>query len=67
MSVKTSTVTINNWEKLPVLLDLHTAALVFNVSDGTLKKWLYSGQIQGKKIGRKWFFPRDYIRSLCEL
>jgi len=64
--LKVKDTTITNWDKLPVLLDLHTAALVFNVTDGTFKRWLYEGAIQGKKIGRKWFFSRDYIRSLCE-
>jgi len=57
---------IKDWEKEPVILDLHRAALIFNVTDGTVKRWLYNGEIQGKKIGRKWFFSRDYIRSLCE-
>lgn len=59
-------VIITNWEELPVLLDLHTVALVFNISDITVKQWLYKGLIQGSKIGRKWFFNKDYIQSLTE-
>lgn len=57
---------INNWDKLPIVLDLHTVALVFNVSDLTVKQWLYKGLIKGSKIGRKWIFNKDYIKSLTE-
>lgn len=57
---------ISNWEQLPILLDLHTVALVFNVSDLTVKQWLYKGLIKGSKIGRKWIFNKDYIKSLTE-
>lgn len=57
---------ISNWDKLPVVLDLHTVALVFNVSDLTIKQWLYKGLIKGSKIGRKWIFNKDYIKSLTE-
>jgi predicted site-specific integrase-resolvase len=57
---------ISNWDKLPVVLDLHTVALVFNVSDLTVKQWLYKGLIKGSKIGRKWIFNKDYIKSLTE-
>lgn len=58
---------INNWDKLPLVLDLHTVALVFNVSDLTVKQWLYKGLIKGSKIGRKWIFNKDYIKSLTKL
>lgn len=57
---------ISNWDKLPIVLDLHTVALVFNVSDLTVKQWLYKGLIKGSKIGRKWIFNKDYIKSLTE-
>ena len=57
---------ISNWDQLPILLDLHTVALVFNVSDLTVKQWLYKGLIKGSKIGRKWIFNKDYIKSLTE-
>lgn len=57
---------IANWEELPLVLDLHTVALVFNVSDLTVKHWLYDGTLSGFKLGRKWCFDRAYIRSLVE-
>lgn len=55
---------INNWDKLPVALDLRTVALIFDVTDVTVKNWLYSGTIKGSKIGNKWFFDREYVKSL---
>ena len=58
------TKTISNWDKLPVALDLETVALIFNVTQTTVKNWLYNGTIQGRKIGRKWIFDKQYIKSL---
>lgn len=55
---------INNWDKLPVVLDLHTVALIFNVTDVTVKNWIYNGQLEGVQIGRKWIFDKEYIKSL---
>lgn len=57
-------ITITNWDKLPVALDLHTVALIFDVTDVTIKNWLYNGVIQGSKIGNKWIFDKEYIKSL---
>jgi len=58
------TKTISNWDKLPVALDIETVALIFNVTQTTVKNWLYNGTIQGRKIGRKWIFDKQYIKSL---
>ena len=55
--------TISNWDKQPVALDLHTVALIFDVTDVTVKNWLYKGTIKGTKIGGKWLFDKDYIRN----
>lgn len=57
---------INNWDKLPVVLDLQTVALIFNVTDTTVKQWIYKGQLKGSQIGRKWIFDKEYIKSLTE-
>lgn len=62
--MKFKTKTISNWEKLPVALDIETVALIFDVTQATVKNWLYSGTIQGRKIGRKWIFDKQYIKSL---
>lgn len=55
---------ISNWDKLPVILDLPTVALIFNVTESTVKSWIYKGQLKGSKIGRKWVFDKEYIKSL---
>lgn len=55
--------TISNWDKLPVALDLHTVALIFDVSDATVKNWLYKGTLKGTKIGGKWLFDKEYIKA----
>lgn len=56
---------LSNWDKLPVILDLHTVALIFDVTDVTVKNWLYTNQIKGNKVGRKWIFDKEYIKSLA--
>lgn len=58
---------ISNWDKLPVALDLHTVSLILGVTDVTVKNWLYKGVIHGKKIGNKWIFDKDYIKTLIQL
>lgn len=55
---------INNWDKLPVVLDIPTVALIFNVTETTVKHWIYKGQLKGAHIGRKWIFDKEYIKSL---
>ena len=57
-------VKIYNWDKLPLILDTKTVALIYGVTPNTIKQWLYSGQLKGFKIGRKWHFNKSYIQSL---
>lgn len=56
--------TISNWDKLPVALDLHTVALIFDVTDTTVKNWLYRGTIKGTKIAANVTFFHFYILLL---
>lgn len=58
---------INNWDKLPVVMDTKDAARTFDVSVATIKNWIYSGKLKANKIGRKWSFDREYLRSLIEI
>lgn len=58
--------TVSNWDKLPVILDLRTVALIFNVTETTVKSWIYKGQLTGSKIGHKWIFDKEYIKSLTK-
>ena len=60
------TATVTNWERLPAVIDIQMVALIFGVTDGTVKRWIYSGEIEGRKIGRQWFFDRDYFRELIQ-
>lgn len=55
---------ISNWDKLPVVLNLHTVALIFDVSEVTIKHWIYDGTIKGSKVGKNWYFDKSYIISL---
>lgn len=59
--------TVYNWDKLPVILDIKTVALICNVNVNTVKQWLYKDQIKGRKIGKKWMFSKDYIRALVSV
>ena len=55
---------VYDWDRLPVALDVHTLALIFDCTDDCIKKWLQSGRLQGVKIGRKWIVDRDYLRQV---
>ena len=59
--------TIYNWDKLPVILDIKTVALICNVNVNTVKQWLYKDQIKGCKIGKKWMFSKEYIQALVSV
>ncbi len=57
---------ISNWDALPVIMDIEMVALIFNVTTVTIKNWIYTGELVGRKVGRKWFFDKEYIQSLFE-
>lgn len=57
---------ISNWDNLPVVLDLKTVSLIFSVAEITVRRWLSKNQIKGKKIGNKWFFEKEYIKSIID-
>ena len=59
-------VKIYNWSNVPVVLDLKTTALILGVNVNTVKQWLYTGELKGFKIGKKWFFNKDYLMSICQ-
>lgn len=58
--------TVHNWDELPIVLDLKTVALIFDVTEVTVKRWLKNGDIKGTKICKKWFFDKYYIKSLID-
>lgn len=53
----------NSWDKLNVVLDLHTVAQIYGVNDDTIKRWCRSGILKATKINKCWFFDRDYIKG----
>lgn len=55
---------VYSWEKLPLALDVHTVALIFNRTDDCIKKWLQTGKLRGVKVGRSWVIDRDYLRKV---
>lgn len=55
---------ISNWDTLPVILDVHLVALIFDVSEVTIKRWVNKNILIGKKIGNKLLFDKEYIRSI---
>ena len=55
---------IYNWDKLPLVLDTKTVALIYDVTPNTVKQWIYGGRLKAYKLGRKWLFDKDYIQSL---
>lgn len=55
---------VYNWDKLPLVLDTKTVALIYGVAPNTIKQWIYSGQLKAFKIGRKWLFDKAYIQSI---
>ena len=55
-------VTVNNWDSLPVVLTLQTVCLIFGCSEPTIKRMIYNGELQSKKIGNKWLFEKEYIK-----
>ena len=58
---------IHNWDKLPLILDTKTVALIYGVTPNTIKRWVYTNQIKGFKLGRKWLFDKSYIQSLTSV
>lgn len=55
---------ITNWIELPISLDVKMIALIFDVTEVTVKHWIKAGILQGHQIGRKWYFEKEYIRPL---
>ena len=60
------TVMISNWERLPEVLSLHYVALIFGISDSTVKRWVTNGTLPARKIGKLWFFNKSEIKSLLQ-
>ena len=58
---------IHNWDQLPLVLDLHTVALILGVTEVTLKRWIYNGTIKAKKHGKLWHFNKEYVKRYVDV
>lgn len=41
--------------------DIHEVAELFHCSTRTLKRYLDAGKLEGRKLGRTWYFTEDGI------
>lgn len=47
------TTPFKNWNTVPVLFGLHTASIVFDTAEETLKRLAAKGEVPAKKDGRE--------------
>lgn len=57
---------IYNWDSLPVMLDINTVAMIFDVTEETIKKWCKNGELKPFKIGNTVRFDKYYIKNICQ-
>ena len=46
--------------------EVEDLAKFFKTHPETIRRWVRSGKIKGKRIGRKWIFAKSYIKELLE-
>lgn len=54
---------ISNWDKLPIVMDMKTVALVLDVTEETVRHMIYHGDLKAVKVGAQWRFDKDYLRE----
>ena len=59
------TTPFKNWNTIPVLFGLHTAAVVFDAAEETLKRLAAKGEVPAKKMGGKWMFEKTRVMEKC--
>jgi len=58
---------INNWDQVPVVIDLPFVARILGQSIETLKKRSQRGELPGAfKAGRDWRIAKDALRNYIE-
>lgn len=55
------TVPFRNWNSVPVLFDVATAAVLFDRAPDTIKRLAGAGKIPAKKIGGEWVFEKTQV------
>ena len=57
---------LTSWAHLPVVLDVHTVAILLDVSEVYVRRALQNGDLPGGKIGREWRVDRDKLKAIVE-
>lgn len=55
---------INNWDQLPLMIDVDTLALILGCTPATITRWTREGRLQSVQINRRHMYAREYIRHL---
>ena len=55
------TTPFKNWNTVPLLFGLHTASIVFDTTEETLKRLAAKGEVPAKKMGGKWMFEKTRV------
>lgn len=53
-----------NWDELPLLLSINQMAILFGVTDQTIKRWVKKGLIPHKSVEKTIVFPKARIKEL---
>lgn len=57
-------VPVTNWQELPVLLDIPTAARLLGKKENNVRRLIYDGELPARKAGGEWRLRKDEI-MLC--
>lgn len=54
----------------PVSIKFYTikdVAIVFRVSEKTIRRWIENGELRAHRLGRQWRIADDDLRAFCAL
>lgn len=57
---------INNWDSVPIILDLAFAANILGISEEQTRRLCVSGELPARKIGGMWRLTKEDLRGLFE-
>lgn len=58
---------VSRISRLPDVVDLNTAAAVLHKHRQTVAKYLVSGELKGRKVGKSWIITRQAIEDFLLL
>lgn len=56
----------NNWDSLPVTLDMADVCILLKLTDDAVSRRIKRGELPARKTGSKWLFSRDAVRNYIE-